>query len=246
MLQYFHNISPDWVLLAQLFICWAFLYIFYKRFSYNGIVTYIVIAIIASNLHVLKFSHVFYMDGPVAMGTIPFATTFLATDILVEFFGREKADKAVNIGLVAQICFHVLMLSAVAVQPLAPEAIEKYDVPDMHQQLTDLFTPSAAIVAASLSAYYVSEKLDVFLYALIKSQWAKSFLWVRSIVSTAISAFCDSFIFSFLAFWTFSTNPMTPETIFYSFVLGSFWPRLLIAILNTPMLYFLRINKKLL
>ena len=79
--------------LLMLFFCFSSILIFLKLFGYIGLYIYSAVAIIAANIQVLKQVDFFYSPEPVALGTALFASTFLCTDILSEYFGKEKAKK---------------------------------------------------------------------------------------------------------------------------------------------------------
>ncbi len=205
-----------------------------------GVYVYVTLISIISNLHVLKFSHVFYQAAPIPLGTIPMATSFLATDILVEFHGKREAKRAVDISLAGMVFFYIAMLSAVAVAPLSPAETTALGITDLHAELTAIFTPGVAIVTASLIAFYVSEVTDVYVYAGIKNVFKRSPIWVRSGVSSTISAFLDTALFSFLAFMLFTNNPVTLNVLFKIYILGGFLPRVFLAFLNVPLIYSLK------
>ena len=81
--------------LIMLFFCFFSILIFLKLFGIVGLYVYSALAVIVGNIQVLKQVDFFYSPEPVALGTVLFASTFLCTDILSEYFGREKANKNV-------------------------------------------------------------------------------------------------------------------------------------------------------
>ena len=85
----------------MLLFCFLSILIFLRLFGYIGIFIYSSLAIIAGNIQVLKTVSFFYSPEPVALGTILFASTFLCTDILSEYYGKEKARMNILIGFMA-------------------------------------------------------------------------------------------------------------------------------------------------
>ena len=72
-----------------LFFCLIIILLLLKIFGEIGIYIYTVLAIIAANIQVLKIVNFPFFENPIALGTILFSTTFLATDILTEYYGSN-------------------------------------------------------------------------------------------------------------------------------------------------------------
>ena len=97
--SYLNTFSTEVLWFIFLFFCFSSILIFLKIFGYIGLYIYSGIAVIAANIQVLKIVDFFYSPAPVALGTVLFASTFLCTDILSEYFDRYKARgfiKSVN------------------------------------------------------------------------------------------------------------------------------------------------------
>ena len=60
-------------------------------FGEIGLYIYSAIAIIVANIQVLKLVKFSFFSEPIALGTVLFASTFLCTDILAEYYGAKKA-----------------------------------------------------------------------------------------------------------------------------------------------------------
>ena len=84
--------------LVFLLFCLCTILIFLKLFGEVGIYIYTVVAIIGANIQVLKIVDFPFFNSPIALGTILFSTTFLATDILSEYYGAKLARKNILIG----------------------------------------------------------------------------------------------------------------------------------------------------
>ena len=82
-----NSFSPELMWLIMLVFCFFSILIFLRLFGYVGIFIYTALAVIAGNIQVLKQVDFFYSPEPVALGTILFASTFLCTDILSEYYG---------------------------------------------------------------------------------------------------------------------------------------------------------------
>ena len=86
-----NSLSTELMWLIMLIFCFGSILVFLRLFGYVGIFIYSALAIIAGNIQVLKTVDFFYSPEPVALGTILFASTFLCTDILSEYFDKKKS-----------------------------------------------------------------------------------------------------------------------------------------------------------
>ena len=66
-------------------------------------------------------------------------------------------------------------------------------------------------------------------------------LWLRNNASTAASSLIDNTIFSVLAWVVFAADPLPWSTVIFTFILGTYWLRLLVAVMDTPILYLSRL-----
>lgn len=240
MLTLFESYPTEIVSLTQLLISWVALFIFAFRFSKTGIYIYIVVAVILSNIQVMKLGHFFWSEQPVALGTIIFASTFLATDILTEFYSAESARTSVNLGFFGFAFFSLLMTLHLWIPPVSDAVLHENNLTDGHVAMSQLFTPMPALYLSSIISYFISERIDISLYVLFKKLTDGKALWFRSIASATISAFMDTAVFSILAWKVFAIHPVSWSALIYTYILGSFWPRILISTSGVPILYLLK------
>ena len=154
-------------------------------------------------------------------GVIVYATGFLVTDILCEFYGKKKALEAVWGGFLASILLVLAVKIAIAWPP-APfwtgqEAFQST------LQLTE------RIVLGSLVAYVISQNWDVRVFHKLKDMTGGRHLWLRNNVSTMTSQALDTVIFITIAFY--GVLPVVP------LIVGQYIVKLLIAALDTPFIY---------
>lgn len=208
-------------------------------FGRAGLVAFISVAVIAANLQVLKVVPFTLLPGPVAEGTVVFAATYLATDILTEHWGAAAARQAVWIGFAAQLMMTVLMLLALGYRPLDAETAGEglaWALP-YHDHLAALFTPSPALFAAGMTSYLASQFLDIRLFLAIRAVTGGRALWLRNNVSTMASALVDNTLFSTLAFVVFAETPVPWDVLWRSYILGTWLVRVGLAVLDTPAMY---------
>ena len=220
-----------WVIM--LLFCFSSILVFLKFFGYVGLYVYSVLAVIIGNIQVLKTVDFFYSPEPVALGTVLFASTFLCTDILSEHFGKEKAKKNVLIGFVSFLFMTIIMLITIGFQPSEKDWAQ--------ESLSNIFTPLSRFFFASMLAYLLSQYFDVWIYNIIKKMNSNKYLWFRNNISTILSSLIDNTIFSLIAWIILNPNPETFYKVITTYILGTYFLRVLIAIFDTPFLYISRL-----
>jgi hypothetical protein len=200
---------------------------------------YTVIAIIGANIQVLKIVDFPLFDSPIALGTILFSSTYLTTDILTEYYGSAYARKNIVIGFSGFLIFTMFMLFTMGFVPLNSESAgEEYSwALSMQDNLLGIFMPFPTFFAASMIAYLFSQYFDVWFYEKISKFTKKRFLWFRNNMSTMTSALLDNTIFSLFAWIIFNPNPLDFNTVLFTFILGTYILRIIIAIFDTPFIY---------
>ena len=238
------NQNTEVVWFIMLILCFLSILVFLRLFGYVGLYVYSAIAIIAANIQVLKqanfnfFSSInekiipFYEPSPIALGTILFASTFLCTDILSEYYGKEKARKNVLIGFCSFFLMTILMLVTIGIQPAEDEWVSM-----VQESLAILFTPMTSIFVASMIAYLISQYFDIWFFSYLKTVSSNKLLWLRNNVSTAVSSLIDNTIFSIFAWIILNPNPFRLSDVIMTFILGVYLLRVFIAILDTPFIY---------
>jgi uncharacterized integral membrane protein (TIGR00697 family) len=196
---------------------------------------------IVANLQVLKATYFIGYSEPVALGTIVYSTSFLASDVINEFFGPDAAKKGVWISFASTFLLSILMILTLGYAPLSVDYTSEFaHFNTAHEALSIIFTPTPAIFAASLIAYATSQFTDIFLFSRIKRLTGDDYLWVRVFFSVLIAAFIDALIFNTLAWRIFSPMPVSWSVLFYSYVLGNYIIQIIIAVLNVPVFYILK------
>ncbi len=244
IINFILNQNTEVVWFMMLILCFFSILVFLRLFGYAGLYVYSAIAIIAANIQVLKqanfnfFSSInekiipFYEPNPIALGTILFASTFLCTDILSEYYGKEKARKNVLIGFCSFFLMTILMLVTIGIQPAEDEWVSM-----VQESLAIIFTPMTSIFVASMIAYLISQYFDIWFFTYLKSISSNKLLWLRNNVSTAVSSLIDNTIFSIFAWIILNPNPFALNDVIMTFILGVYLLRVFIALLDTPFIY---------
>ena len=151
-----NTLSTELMWFIMLLFCFFSILIFLRIFGYIGIFIYSALAVIAGNIQVLKTVDFFYSPEPVALGTILFASTFLCTDILSEYYGKEKARINILIGFSAFLFMTLLMVITIGFQPSDADWVQ--------ESLSNVFTPMTRFFIASMIAYLISQYFDVWFF----------------------------------------------------------------------------------
>lgn len=234
-----NRLPPEVIWLFMLVACFGAVLLLLRLFGEAGLYVYVGVAVVLANLQVLKAVQFSIYADPVALGTVLFASTYLCTDILAEHFGPRSARRAVWLGFAALVLTNVLMVLTLGFRPLtvaqAGDAMA-WALP-YHDHLKALFLPAPALLAAGMSAYLLSQHHDVWIYGLIRRLTGRRFLWLRNNASTMLSALIDNTVFSVLAWVVFAPEPIGLQALVFTYILGTYLLRVIVALLDTPILY---------
>lgn len=236
IIQLLQGTSSEFVSLCMLLVSGLGCLLMFRAFGLYGLYSFISLSVIAANLQVLKAAKFFHLDEPVALGTIVFGSTYMATNIITEHYGRKEAMRAVWIGF-SSMFFMTLMMLITLGWPKLGGGGDNVRFDQVHDAIAMLFIPAPAIFLASFISYVVSQYNDVWIFSFIKILTRNRWLWMRTNLATLSSAFIDSAIFSFLAWYVFAPEPYSLSTIWYTYILGTYIFRVILSFLNTPFVY---------
>lgn len=184
------------LLILSLLVSFGATILFLKLFGKSGLFAWIGISAVFANIEVTVLVHAFGMDQ--TLGNTLFASSFLATDILSEIYGKKDADKGVGVGIITTLFFILLSFMWTHYIP----AGDDWAMPSVQA----LFSNTPRILLASLFGYAISEAFDVWLYhkwwdlTEKKTGSHEKMLWFRNNCSTLVSQFINIVIFNFGAF----------------------------------------------
>ncbi|MFM2265282.1 MAG: hypothetical protein RLZ77_702 [Bacteroidota bacterium] len=168
--------------------------------------------------------------GPYVMsvGVIPWPIVFITTDLINDYFGVKGVKKlslltAALIAYCFVILYFALKIPAVQGAGLVTDA-----------QFSAVFGQSMWIIVGSITAFMVSQLIDVTIFHFFKNRTGKKMIWLRSTGSTVISQLFDTFIVLGIAFWL--TGKMSTE-VYITSALAGYFVKLVIAIAMTPLIY---------
>jgi queuosine precursor transporter len=193
----------------------------FRLFGRAGLYVWIALAGVVANIQVSKTVEILGMTA--TLGNIVYATSFLATDILSERYGKDAAKRGVGVGFFAVLSVTLLMQLAILFSPAPSDT--------MHAALREVFGVLPRIAGASLLAYVISQRHDVWAYHF----WWERFpgpLWLRNNLSTIVSQLIDSVVFTVGAFLG-----VFPPGVLFQIVVTTYLFKAVVALLDTPFLY---------
>lgn len=167
--------------------------------------------------------------GPFAMsiGVIPWPVVFLATDLINEYFGVQGVKRLtfITIGMIAYcfvLIFIAMQIPAAVFSPISDEVFNL------------VFGQSQWIIIGSITAFALSQLIDVMVFWAFRRRTQGRMLWLRATGSTAISQLIDSIVVIGIAFWL-PGKVKTEE--FLSVAFSNYSYKLIIAVALTPVIY---------
>lgn len=155
-----------------------------------GLITWVPVTLVLINILCLKQ---FSMLGfHISCGALISASTFTATDILTECYGKKVAIRAVWVGLGFGIVVGILSLIVVRIIP--------NDFNWIGDSLDKVMELNIRIFIASMIAYTVSNLLDVHIYSFIGYLTRGKAIWLRNNVATIICNSIDNMVFTTAAY----------------------------------------------
>jgi uncharacterized integral membrane protein (TIGR00697 family) len=167
--------------------------------------------------------------GPftLSIGVIPWPVVFLSTDLINEYFGREGVRRLtfMTIALIIyafMVLFLAMQVPAVSFSPVTDA------------QFQAVFGQSLWIIVGSVTAFALSQLVDVGIFWLVRHKTGGRFLWMRATGSTVASQFIDSIVIIGIAFWL-PGKVRTSE--FLTVAASNYSYKFLIAVGMTPFIY---------
>lgn len=210
------------ILVGEICVVFGLLLLFKKLFGKTGLIAWVAIATVMANIITAKNAEIFGLST--AIGTVMFASTFLATDILTECYSELDAKKAVYIGLFSNA---VLIVGTQIALLYAPSQIDY-----ANESMQVLFGLNLRISMASAVMYFIANMGDILIFSKIRKATNGRMLWLRNNVATILCNCLENFGFITLAFvgiygWKDILIIATSTSII----------EMVVAVLDTPFLY---------
>lgn len=196
---------------------------------YTSLFTLFSVLIVLGNLTYQKFVTLpilpFY-TFELSVGAIIYPLTFLITDLIAEFYSKEKARFCVQFTILINV-FVALMIAGMNM--LKATQWSKVDDCTFHK----VFGMYGVAFMGSTIACYLSQTVDIKLYLWIRKVTKGNWLWLRNTGSTGISLFIDTFfVITFMALFG-----IFPREQIFSLVINSYSFKLFFTICSVPLFY---------
>ena len=199
------------------------LLIMYKFFGKSGLFAWVAISTIMANIQVTKTIEIIGLTA--TLGNSLYASTFLATDILNEKYGKKEAKKAVWLGFFSLLIMVIVMQFGMKFIPAESDFAD--------ESLHTIFGLVPQIAIASMIAYLASQHLDVIIFSALRKAFPKdSQFWIRNNGSTLISQLLDTLIFTSIAFFGVFSFGVWIQIFFTTYIL-----KFIVSVLDTPFGY---------
>ncbi len=186
-------------------------------------------ALVASNLIFQKFFTWDFLGiytFEISVGILPYPITFLITDIISEIYGKKKANQIIIAGLFASL-FSLLIVTVANHVPASEGS------PINDAIFGQVFGATIIAVFASMMAYLLAQYVDVQIFHFWKEVTKGKHLWIRNNFSTFSSQFIDTATVLLLL----CATDVIPWDRFGVLLLNGFLFKVLVATLDTPILY---------
>ncbi len=170
-------------------------------------------------------------------GVLLWPLEFIMTDIVNEYFGLKAVRRISYIAVVLISYAFFMFYAAINTPPDTAFWVTSQSgsgIPDMQAAFSGIFGQGMWIIAGSLTAFLVSQMVDVWVFHRIKKLTGERMVWLRATGSTVISQLVDSFVVLFIAFklgrdWSYQ-RVIALCLISYSY-------KATVALLLTPAIY---------
>eukprot|EP00386_Alphamonas_edax_P015510 GDKI01047324.1.p1 GENE.GDKI01047324.1~~GDKI01047324.1.p1 ORF type:complete len:429 (-),score=64.18 GDKI01047324.1:313-1419(-) len=178
--------------------------------------------------------------GPMSVSIICYPITFLLTDVVNDFYGREGAKFLTMVGF-AMGCLGWVTLQLTTTLPADESTYFT------QEEVEKIFGGGAVLFVASMIAYLAGQFLDIYVFQFWKALTESKHLWLRATGSTAFSQVVDTAAFNGIFWgWTAGAAPdsflgrmeVTDRWLWICAKIGrEYCIKLVVAVLLTPAVY---------
>ena len=179
------------LLFLEIVIVFTLLLLAKRLFGKAGVLAWMPLATVTANILTVKNATIFGLNT--AIGSVIFASTFLATDILTECYGVKEARRGVMMGLFGAVMFMVCSQIALLYIPSS--------IDHASEAMRKLLELNLRVSLASIVMYLAANMADVFLYERLKVKTSGRKIWLRNNVSTILCNCVENFMFILLGFY---------------------------------------------
>ena len=162
------------------------------KISKSALISLIALQNVLVNLFVLK-EIVLFGFRATASDAFSVGITF-GLNLIQEYYGKESAKKSIYIGFLCAIFYLII-------SQLHLFYVPDYNNIEVSNCYNTILSQMPRIIVASLFVYLITQNLDCILYGYFKKILANRYFILRNILSTLITQFIDTLLFSFLGLY---------------------------------------------
>lgn len=194
----FYSANQELLWLTTLLADLSCTVLMYRLFGKAGLQVAIALAIVLANLQGPKLTIIFGLQT--SLGVIFYSSIFFATDVLSENYGRDAANKAVNMGFAVSLIVLLMLSLGLMYLPSTKPETAAFSA-SIHAAFATIVDYTPRFIFGSLLAYFISQHFDVWAFHKIKSLTGDRWLWLRNNGSTLCSQLIDTAIYSLVTWW---------------------------------------------
>ena len=154
----------------------------------------------------LPFAGAGPIDINLGVGALIWPFVFIISDLINEYFGKKGVRRIsfMTAGLISYLL--VVVISWTRLPPadfwLQVNGTDPQGRPfDINYAYNAIFRQGIGIIAGSITAFLVSQMIDVYTFHWFRKITGHRHLWLRATGSTVVSQLIDSFVILFIAFY---------------------------------------------
>lgn len=223
----------------SILVSYSAILILYKFLGKTSLFVWMGFAMVIANIEASKGIEMFGLA--MTLGNVIYVSTDFVTSILNECYNKKEARTAVKYGFISAVMF--VILSQITIRFIPMEGSE-----EISAAMNLLFGFAPRVVFSSLFTYLISSYIDTGVYDFLKRKvFTKDNgrqMFLRSEITSSISQFIDSALFTFLAFIGVSELGGDTFSGLVVLTLTTYFAKMVIGVVDTPFLYIAkRIHK---
>lgn len=162
-----------------------------------------------------------------SIGIIPWPVVFLTTDLINEYFGKQGVRKITFLTAGLIVYTFIILFAGMSVDSAGFSPVSS-------AQFNAVFGQSMWIIVGSLTAFLLSQLIDVGVFWLVRKRTGHRLIWLRATGSTVVSQLVDTFVVSGIAFYLPGKISLSE---FINVAFTGYMFKFLIAVAVTPLIY---------
>jgi queuosine precursor transporter len=188
--------------------------------------------------HIHLFGNI-KLDFNMSVGVIIWPAVFILSDIVNEYFGKRGVRKLSFITAILVSYSFLIVLGGTKLPPadfwLQVNNLDALNRPfDINYAYSTIFRQGLGIIVGSISAFLLSQFVDVYTFHFLRKFTGHRKLWLRATGSTIVSQLVDSFVIITIAFY-FLGNWSLEQVLKVGMV--QYFYKVFLAIILTPVIY---------